>query len=111
LKFFDFGGVLDQNVLFSTFDLENYCQGQIFPMSQYEKGVVGEKLKSFELSHAQIGHLVWAVGVSKKKKKKNKACISSFNVKSYFVPTIVRYRGLLTCTTPSQSLFMQIHYE
>jgi hypothetical protein len=43
---FHFGGVLDQNVLFTTFDLENYCQGQIFPRSQYEKGVVGEKLKS-----------------------------------------------------------------
>jgi hypothetical protein len=24
------GGVLDQNVFFSTFDLENYCQGQTF---------------------------------------------------------------------------------
>jgi hypothetical protein len=24
------GVVLDQNVLFSTFDLENYCQGHIF---------------------------------------------------------------------------------
>jgi hypothetical protein len=36
------GGVLDQNVFFSTFDLENYCQGQIFPRSQYQKGVVGE---------------------------------------------------------------------
>jgi hypothetical protein len=45
VHFFDFGGVLDQNVLFSTFDLENCCQGQIFPRSQYQKGVVGEKLK------------------------------------------------------------------
>jgi hypothetical protein len=43
--FFDFGGVLDQNVLFSTFDLENYFKGQIFPRSQYQKGVAGEKLK------------------------------------------------------------------
>jgi hypothetical protein len=43
---FDFGGVLDQNVLFSTIDLENNCQGQIFPRPQYEKGVLGEKLKS-----------------------------------------------------------------
>jgi hypothetical protein len=40
------GGVLDQNVLFSTFDLENYCQGQIFSRSQYQKRVMGEKLKS-----------------------------------------------------------------
>jgi hypothetical protein len=43
--FFDFGGVLDQNVIFSTFDLENYCQGHIFPRSQYQKRVVGETLK------------------------------------------------------------------
>jgi hypothetical protein len=43
---FDFGGVLDQNILFSTFDLENYCQDQIFSRSQYQKRVVGEKLKS-----------------------------------------------------------------
>jgi hypothetical protein len=34
------GGVLDQNVFFSTFDLENYCQGHIFPRSQYQKRVV-----------------------------------------------------------------------
>jgi hypothetical protein len=47
-SFFRFvgGGVLDENVLFSTFDLENYCQGQMFPRSQYQKRVVGEKLKS-----------------------------------------------------------------
>jgi hypothetical protein len=41
-------GVLDQNVLFflfSTFNLENYCQCQIFPRSQYQKEVVGEKLE------------------------------------------------------------------
>jgi hypothetical protein len=36
---------LNQNVLFSTFDLENNCQGHIFPRSQYQKRVVGEKLK------------------------------------------------------------------
>jgi hypothetical protein len=39
------GGVLDKNVLFSTFDLKKYCQGHIFPRSQYQKRVVGEKLK------------------------------------------------------------------
>jgi hypothetical protein len=42
-----FFSILDQNVLFSTFDLENYCQGQIFPRLQYQKRVVGEKLKMF----------------------------------------------------------------
>jgi hypothetical protein len=57
VHFFDFGGVLDQNVLFSTFDLENYCQGQIFSRSQYEKGVVGEKLKS--LSHHTLKSDTW----------------------------------------------------
>jgi hypothetical protein len=31
---FDFGGVLDQNVLFSTFDLENDGQGHIFSRSR-----------------------------------------------------------------------------
>jgi hypothetical protein len=38
------GGVLDQNVLFSTFDLENDGQGHIFSRSKYQKRVVGEKL-------------------------------------------------------------------
>jgi hypothetical protein len=42
--FFDFGGVLDQNVLFSTFDLENYCEGQTFSRSKYQKAP-SEKLK------------------------------------------------------------------
>jgi hypothetical protein len=50
-------GVLDQNVLFSTFDLENYCQGQIFPRSQYKKRVVGEKLKS--LSYHTLKSDIW----------------------------------------------------
>jgi hypothetical protein len=30
---------------FRPFDLENYCQGHIFPRSQYQKRLVGEKLK------------------------------------------------------------------
>jgi hypothetical protein len=51
------GGVLDQNVLFSTFDLENYCQGQILPRSQYQKRVVGEKLKS--LSYHTLKSDIW----------------------------------------------------
>jgi hypothetical protein len=38
-------GVLDQNVLFSTFDLENDCQGHTFTRSKYQKRVVGGKLK------------------------------------------------------------------
>jgi hypothetical protein len=45
VHFFHFGGVLHQNVLFSTFDLENYCQGQTFSRSKYQKRVVSEKLK------------------------------------------------------------------
>jgi hypothetical protein len=59
-SFFDFGGVLDQNVLFSTFDLENYCQGQIFPRSQYQNGVVGEKLKilSYKTRKSDVNDLV-----------------------------------------------------
>jgi hypothetical protein len=87
------GGVLDQNVLFSTSDLENYCQGHTFSRStKYQKRVVSEKLKILSYqSHVQIGRLVWAVGRSKKKKK----TISSFNAKSYFVATIFRYRGIL----------------
>jgi hypothetical protein len=44
-NFFDFGGVLDQNVLFSTFDLENDGQGHIFSRSKYQERVVSEKLK------------------------------------------------------------------
>jgi hypothetical protein len=32
--FFDFGGVLDQNVRFSTFDLENDCQCNVFSRSK-----------------------------------------------------------------------------
>jgi hypothetical protein len=75
---------------FSTFDLENYCQGHIFPTSQYQKRVVGEKLKSFELSR----HTVLAVGRLKKKQKQTKTKkhvpTSSFNVISYFVATIFR---------------------
>jgi hypothetical protein len=39
------GGVLDQNVLFSTFDLENVGQGHTFSRSKYQKRVVSEKLK------------------------------------------------------------------
>jgi hypothetical protein len=38
-------GVLDQNVLFSTFDLENDGQDQIVSRSKYQKRVVSEKLK------------------------------------------------------------------
>jgi hypothetical protein len=45
VHFFDFGGFLDKNALFSTFDLENYCQGQTFSKSKYQKRVVNEKLK------------------------------------------------------------------
>jgi hypothetical protein len=51
------GDVLDKNVRFSTFDLENYFQGQIFPRSQYQKGVVGEKLKI--LSYQTCKSDVW----------------------------------------------------
>jgi hypothetical protein len=42
---FYFGGVLDQNVRFSTFDLENDCQGQMFSRSKYQTRVEGEALK------------------------------------------------------------------
>jgi hypothetical protein len=40
-----FGGVLDQNVLFSTFYLENDGQGHAFSRSKYQRRVVSEKLK------------------------------------------------------------------
>jgi hypothetical protein len=39
------GGVLDQNVLFSTFDLENDGQCHTFSRSKYKKHAVSEKLK------------------------------------------------------------------
>jgi hypothetical protein len=39
------GGVLDQNVRFSTFDLENDGQVHIFSRSQYQKRVEDEALK------------------------------------------------------------------
>jgi hypothetical protein len=60
-------GVLDQNVLFSTFDLENDGQGHIFSTSKYQKRVVGKKTEQFELSHVEVGRLVCAVCRSKKK--------------------------------------------
>jgi hypothetical protein len=40
-----FGGVLDQNVLFSTSDLENDGHCHKFSTSKYEKRVVSAKLK------------------------------------------------------------------
>jgi hypothetical protein len=39
------GGVLIENVLFSTFDLENDGQGHTFSRSKYQKRVVGDMLK------------------------------------------------------------------
>jgi hypothetical protein len=46
--------------------------------------------EDFEVSHVLIGGVVWGVGRSKK------VCISSFNVKSFFVATIFRYHRILT---------------
>jgi hypothetical protein len=50
-------GVLIENVPFSTFDLENYCQGHIFSRSKYQKRVVGENLKI--LSYHTFRSVVW----------------------------------------------------
>jgi hypothetical protein len=55
--FFDFGGVLDQNVLISTFDLENDCQGHMFSRSKYQKRVVGDMLKI--LSYRTLKSDIW----------------------------------------------------
>jgi hypothetical protein len=65
--FFDFGRRFGPKcTFFSTFDLENYCQRQIFPRSQYQKRVVGEALKI--LSYYTHTSEVWfGVGRSKRK--------------------------------------------
>jgi hypothetical protein len=44
-SFFSILGAFWIKMYFFDFDLENYCQGQIFPRSQYQKGAVGETLK------------------------------------------------------------------
>jgi hypothetical protein len=51
------GAFWTKNVLFSTFDLDNYCQGHTFSRSKYQKRVVGEKLKS--LSYHMLKSDIW----------------------------------------------------
>jgi hypothetical protein len=64
---------------FSTFDLENDGQSHTYSRSKYQKRVVSEKTEDFELSHVQIGRLVWTVDRSKKKKKKYVSPVSMLN--------------------------------
>jgi hypothetical protein len=51
-----FVGILNGHVLFSTFNLENGCQGHIFSRSKYKKHTVGDKLK--RLSYRTVVALV-----------------------------------------------------